>query len=246
MLRNDGMLRLGPRRRGVRLLPNGLGGGLTYVQKILALFGSSIVSYIPDPFTGLDVSGHGYNGAPTAVTAAAGPDGAQAGSFDGSTSRVNWYSAGLAGAFNSQEGSVLLWVLVSAWDAAIKDFVNLGVNASNQILIRKQNANLTYYYIAGATTDFVTLGSNADIGFMQLVISWSKAADELKAYKNGAQVGATQSTLGTWAGALASTLTTIGASSTTPTNPMSGRAAHILLLNRAVTAAEVAQAYQVS
>jgi hypothetical protein len=61
------------------------------------------------------------------------------------------------------------------------------------------------------------------------------------AYLNGAQTGATQTTLGTFVGALGATTTNIAASSTVPANPWAGFVAHVALGNRALTAAEVAR-----
>jgi len=76
------------------------------------------------------------------------------------------------------------------------------------------------------------------------MITVTKAGDALKAYYADAttpiaQVGATQTALGVWAGSLASTTTLLGAASQTPTNPWSGYEAHAMVFTRALTLAEI-------
>jgi hypothetical protein len=67
----------------------------------------------------------------------------------------------------------------------------------------------------------------------------------MRAYINGAQVGTTQTSLGTWSGALDSAQTCIGAANTTPASVHSGWLAHPAIWNVALTPAEVAWLSQV-
>lgn len=253
MLRNDAILRLGQRRRGVRLLPNGPGGGSqTYAEKVLALFGSSIVSYLPlwelSGSVANDISGNGRNGAYTAVTLGQPGigDGRTAASFNGSTSYANWYSAGLAAAFNAAALTVMVWFKVSGaaiWtDGATHKIIHLSADGNNDLALAKNstNNNLRSFFIGAGTTDIVDYtGVGGALGWNHYAMTVSNAADQLKAYVNGAQVGSTQTGIGTWSGALSNTLTTIGALNTTPQEQWSGSLAHAVLLNRAATSAEM-------
>ncbi len=83
------------------------------------------------------------------------------------------------------------------------------------------------------------LGSQNWSIYKSLVITVDKAADQLKGYVAGAQVGSTVTGLGNWAGALAATSTLIGAVSTAPSGLIKGTIAHVILLNRAATLAEI-------
>lgn len=67
----------------------------------------------------------------------------------------------------------------------------------------------------------------------------SKVANEMKAYVNGVQIGATQAVAGTWAGSLASTQVCWGAENTSPGTPFTGYLAHMVTFARALTGAEV-------
>ena len=101
---------------------------------------------------------------------------------------------------------------------------------------------MLFVYQAGGTTDLVTLSSQSDIDWVHVMLTWDvSGGGEFKAYKNGSQAGTTQTALGTWSGALATTTTLIGAASTTPTLVMDGYLAHWFCLNRVATAGENAQ-----
>lgn len=233
----------------------------SYSEKLRRLFGSSIVSYLPlwEPAgatVAADISGRGYNGAPTAVTfgAAGIGDGSTAASFDGSTSFIDWYSAGLASAFNASEGTLMIWAKVSAagvWtDTTVRVLGLLSSDGVSQNYIRiiknSINNQLVFTYRAGNVNKAVTKSSVTTTGWMALGLTWSVSADEVKAYFGGVQEGTTQTGLGTWAGALQSTAALIGALSAVPANVWSGPLAHALLLNRAATDAEMLAAGTVS
>lgn len=221
-----------------------------YSQKIQSLFGSSIVSYLPlwegAGSVAADIGGRGLNGAYTAVTLGQPGigDGRTAASFDGSTSLVNWYSAGLNSAFNGAEGTLLLWAKVSAagvWtDAAFRRLAELRADGNNHVAIFKGSTNnqLNVEYAAGGTTKSIATAYSGT-GWFPYGLTWSKSGDAVKAYLNNAQTGATGTGLGTWVGSINATIATLGDYSTTPTQVWSGLLAHPLLLNCAATLEEV-------
>ena len=75
---------------------------------------------------------------------------------------------------------------------------------------------------------------------MYFALSWSKAAEEMKAYYSGSQEGSTQETLGIWAGDLASTTTLISSQSTTPDQTWDGYIAHIAVWDSVLSPADIA------
>src|SRR3990167_2761998 len=135
-------------------------------------------------------------------------DGRTAFSLDGGDF-VNVYSSALAAAFDGAKGWLLKWVRITdaaVWaDASIRLFVSLFVDANNWVRLSKGTVanQIRFRYEAGGTLEDVTDTSlAASTDWFLMGITWDKAADQVKAYLNGAQVGATQTGLGTWAGSL--------------------------------------------
>jgi len=239
----DPILRLGG---GGLNVVNAAAAAQTYTQKVLAL---SPLGYWPLNGSANDASGNGYNGAATAVTYGTGiGDGGQAGVFDGSTSFVDIYSAGFAGAFNNQELTLAIWCKVSAagvWaDAKARQVFRLRADNSNiAVLARTATANqIQSNYLAGGSTKPINDTSlAASTAWFHLAVTVSKSGDAEKFYINGAQVGSTQTGLGTWAGALASNTTAIGSATNASSGlAWSGSLAHAVIFTSALSAAQVA------
>ena len=226
------------------------------IKKIQNLFGSSLIGYWPGAEAGasplpsaLDYSGRSFHGAYTGVTL--GQPGAGDGNtcplYDGSTSYMQ-PPAGFRTAFTSAEYSFLLWFWpfnVGVWtDAAARVMIRVLVDANNTANIQKSSTNNTLQWqdIAGATVKTVTLATQSFLVPNHLGLTVSRSADQMKAYFNGAQTGATQTGLGTWVGIPIAANTLVGAGSTTPTFITNGYVAHAIVLNRAATPAEVAAA----
>lgn len=221
-------------------LPSNMGA------QILAL---SPIAYWPlDDTSGsvaTDRSGNGRDGAYANVTLGQPGvgDGRTAAGFNGTSSTVNVQSASLAAAFNGAAGTLVLQAQVSAagvWtDGANRRIIHIQADASNRIILFKETTNdLRWLYVAGGTSEQVVLAATP-LGFFQMAITWDKAADQVKAYYNGAQTGATQTTLGTWVGAL--TAGNIGSASGGAASFWSGSIAGVALFDRALSAAQIAQ-----
>lgn len=223
---------------------------LAYTNKVIAL---SPIAYWPmaesSGTTVLDASGNGRNGTYTAVTLGRPGigDGRTAAGFDGSTSFANIYSASLDGAFNNAEGTMMVWfrfLSAGVWtDATARQFFQLRADANNLAVIRRTTTNnqLQDQYVAGATAKNVSIVSlGGSLAWNHMAVTWSKSADQVIAYVNGAQSGATQTGLGVWAGALSATACLIGAATVTPGNPMIGNLAHAAVWSSALSAAQIA------
>lgn len=233
----------------VYVVSGSLGGAsvLAYTNKVIAL--SPILYYPmaePSGTTATDESGNARNGTYTAVTLAQTGigDGRTAGSFDGSTSVCNAYGASFVAAFNKDEGTIAGWAKVAAagvWtDAAARQMVRFLADGSNLIIIRKTTTNnqIQLQYVAGGTNKNINTTFSLTTWF-HWALTWSKAADQVKAYINGAQVGATLTGLGTWSGALASGNTVFGAGGSAAFEVWSGTLAHIAVWNTPLSAANV-------
>lgn len=132
----------------------------------------------------------------------------------------NIYTTGLNTVLNRSEGSAVAWVKVAASG------------------VWTDGADRKAFYIASA--------SNQEIFHFgrQMGLTWSVAGDAVKAYKNNAQVGTTQATLGTPSGnALTNTVCTIGAQNTVANQPWSGWIAHFQLYDRALSLTEIGNLY---
>lgn len=236
----------------VYIVPGGgsLGGAdtLAYTNKVIAL---SPIAYWPmaesSGLTALDASGNGRNGTYSAVTLG------QTGIGDGrtaalfSSSYVNIYSASLEGALSVAEGTLSVWFQFQSagiWtDAAARQFIQIRTDANNLVALRRTSTNnqLQSQYVAGGTSKTVNITSvGGSVAWNHFALTWSKSADQMIAYINGAQSGAIQTGLGVWAGALSSTLCLIGASTQTPGSPMSGLLAHAAVWASPLSAAQIA------
>lgn len=228
--------------------------GQTYTQKVQGTAAANLIGYWPmDESSGtvaLDASGNGRNGAykasgePLLGQTGIG-DGRTCPLFDGTNDYNNIYSASLAGAFNGAEGTIACWCKVAAagtWtDATDRRPISLRVDANNRLNVNKTATNnqVGSTYVAGGTSKGVSFTTAGPLTFFHLALTWSKSADQLKFYVNGAQVGTTQTGLGTWAGALAVGTTAVGGSDLIGGNPWSGAIAHAAIWTTPLSAAQI-------
>jgi len=228
-------------------------------------YASKIIGYSPIAYwplweaggsTAEDQSGNSYNGTyhDVALANAVGPDGDDVPYFDGSDDVVDIYSAGLNTAFDGAEGTIIGWAKVNAttrWtDGADRMCIQLWSDSANFLRASKEyRANRFYFhYVAGGTVENITITSFSPTTWFHWAMTWSKTANEVKAYLSGAQAGSTQTTLGTWAtpGDLDSDATVIGARAiATPINEWWGWLAHIAVFDSALSGAAIADLAEV-
>src|SRR5260221_455769 len=174
-----------------------VGGGEApaYSAKIIALFGSSLIGYWPlNELSGpvaFDISGNGRNGTHNAVTLGQPGigDGGTSTKYDGSTSWTNGYTASLAGAFNGQELTVLIWYKVraaSVWtDGISRSSWVILADGNNFIQLQKPAAVNTVILAetAAAVQKSVSIATSY-VNWKQIALTVSKSNDRLKAYLN--------------------------------------------------------------
>jgi hypothetical protein len=167
--------------------------------------------------------------------------------FDGSNDVVNIYSSDLNSVFNPDEGTLVAWAKVNGagvWsDGSYREIIQLRTDASNYIGIFKNDVGTLAFYTAfgGITKARSTNTTTTD--WFQVVITWSKSNDQVKAYLNGSQINSTLTGLGIWTGNLVSTTATIGTSTSSGSSPWAGAINDVRLYNRALSDAEIANMY---
>lgn len=230
-----------------------VGGKLSYASKVLSTAPANLIAYWPL----WELSGttaDNWQGAARDGTYVASPSLGQTGIGDGKTSvllngttqYINIYTASLASAFNAAEGTMMAWAKVSAvgvWtDANEGEIIYISPDGLNNIIALQKiatNNTIAFKYRAGGTEKTVTKGSMTTTGWMNMAMTWSATADQVKAYYGGVQEGSTLTGLGTWAGTPANTRTLIGARLTTPLALFSGYVAHIAVWTTPLSAAQI-------
>lgn len=177
-------------------------------------------------------------------------DGNFAYQFNGTNSVLNFYSAAFASAFNGAAGTLALWFRFDPAaifpPIATKSLLWLGSSFGNRVTLLVDTAGrLAFYYIAGNILKSVVSAVLTAGAWYLAMLTYDGVANQMRAFLQGAQVGATQVALGTWLGAPVSTMCAVGA--TSPTGPawFPGSVAHLSVWNAALTPAEVASLYPV-
>lgn len=161
-------------------------------------------------------------------------------SLDGVNDYVDVYSAAFNTAFLPSRGTAFAFIngtnlnnvttrRVFFWSAAGSNFASI---------TKTSTANtLAWQYVANGTSKTVTTGGFSSATWYFMALTWDTGADEVKAFINGTQSGSTQTGLGVWVGALASTTTVIGSSNNSGSQPWEGYLAHVAYCNTALSAA---------
>lgn len=231
------------------LLPfSGRDATFDYTAKVKAL--SPLAYWVMGEASGsvaLDSSGNARVGAYTGVTLGATGigDGRTAASLDGATSFNNVYSASLAAAFSGQEGTFSAWAKVSGsgvWtDGLTRRVIYFLVDSSNRVGILKPvgSNEIDCLYVAGGTALGAGKTSFSPTGWFHVGLTWSKVADQMIFYVNGTAITPVSTGLGTFAGALSTTQTIVGALSTPAAQVWSGFLAHVAVWATPLSAAQI-------
>jgi hypothetical protein len=230
----------------------GVGPRRNYYNQILRTQGSSLIGLwrLNELGPGLnagDWSKQGNNaafGTATMMAKSFGPDGHRCPLFDGSTSYVNIYSAGLLADATPAEASCLVWVKPAAAsvlvDSTERYIFYIYTDANNYAKLSKTTVDNTYAldYVANSTSEQTTSTvSDADWHSLGAVVS--DTGDVCKFYVDGVLIG-TDTGIGTWSGAIGSTTCVLGASSTSAgSDSWSGYMGIAALWNTALTNAEM-------
>ncbi len=183
--------------------------GQSYAQRIINTQHAHLIGYWKlDETSGsnaADSSGQGQTAtiAGASLNAATFLEGSPIPFFDGSSDYVA-LPASFLSLLNTAEGTINLWAKFDAatWVDGITRYAFIvQVDAGNRIRILKTATSnqLSFNYAAGGASQGVSV-TLSDTTFLMFTLTWSKSADQMKAYVNGAQTGTTQTGLGSWAG----------------------------------------------
>jgi len=165
--------------------------------------------------------------------------------FDGTNDYVDVYSPELNSIFDPTKGTLLAFAKVAnagVWtDGAYRTLTMLQSDSNNKVQMQKSSVNnrLDWFYTAAGTTRAFLNASVTTTDWFLVVVTWDTEANEIKAYLNGVQNGATQTSPGSWVGNLSSTLSVVGAKDVSPASVWNGLICHPVLFRRALTGAEI-------
>jgi hypothetical protein len=218
-------------------------------RKVQTLFGAALIGYWKlaesSGTTAFDSSGNGRNG--TTSGALVGQpgigDGLTSYWFDGSNDVIDVFSASLGGAFNGAEGAVMGWAKVNAagvWtDTVGRHIFKLRTGTTSEIAALKNSTNndIRGFRRVGATFN-TALSTFSSTSWFHFALTWSASGSRVTSYVNGAVGQAINVSLPAWTGAV--TVCNIGAG--VGADYWNGWLAHVAMLNREATAAEIAKA----
>jgi hypothetical protein len=125
-------------------------------------------------------------------------------------------------------------------DGAFRYLGIVNVDNNNTIRIWQGNvANTLRFYSAfgGAVADVDLAAINYGVAWFTFALTWSRTANEYKAYLQGIQAGVTKPIGAAWAGVLDTAL--LGAFDVGATNPWLGYLAHVAFWNVPLSASEI-------
>ena len=236
--------------------------GLDYKHKVLKVHPEWLVGYYPldekekDWANVFDWSAQGNHGTATAITPrhGLGADGTKTSPLFGTSSVIDIYSAGFAADASLTELTVAAWCKVldnGVWDdSTVRRILTIGAHATTDVILLEKTATantLRAAYVGGSTTDSVspTVYESLDkrTQWFHLGMTVSVLDDSLIVYLNGEQSGSTQTGLGTWSGAMLSTICVIGAANSSALTPWSGWLQHVGIWNETLSAADFKYLY---
>lgn len=169
----------------------GTSANLRYQQRVLAIADALPIIYSPMMPNAADASGNGRTVTPSNVTFGQSGigDGQTAASFNGTSSKIDWNSAGLRTAYNGgAEWSFNGWVRSSEWDTAAVRFIFLIRDFSgNQIGVRKDGINkllFDVFTVAGGSRSHAVWIPTTD--YFDVGITLSTTNGRVRFFYNGA------------------------------------------------------------
>ncbi len=229
-------------------LPTVLDGELSAVQQYYRQTAGLLPSlfFKMNEMTGSVASNSGSvasaNGSYSSVSLGAVTDqrGAKAAGFNGSSSKVNIYSAAFASAFKAATGTLFANCRYTGdWGGTTNAAVfQIGADLNNRIIVYKDpNPNfLSLFWVAGGSMQFFAYATSS-VDWIPVAVTWHKANNRIRFYANGALGDSEQAYTGTWAGALADGWCDVGKEGS---NYWLGNIDNVMFFDRELSAAEIA------
>ena len=133
--------------------------------------------------------------------------------FDGVDDYVDFYSSQMDSVFLGSQGTAEIWMKVrnaAVWsDNTARVLFKLGPDSSNSVQIQKDASNIVLFAYAAGGTSETSSQIITPTDWTHLVMTWDKQNEVVQYYVNGVLVE-TDTVLGSWAGSLHITRTSIG------------------------------------
>src|SRR5690606_5752641 len=110
----------------------------------------------------------------------------------------------------------------------------------NSVHMLRNQDDLYWIHRGSSTQTTVSKTTLTTNDWFHMALTWDANTDEMRAYFNGIQEGATQTSLGSWSGALEPQLALIGALTPTPLSLFSGYIDEVKIYNYALSQAQIA------
>ena len=185
-----------------------------------------------------DISGHGFDGAYVGVTLGSPGigDGEVCPFFDGANDWVNVFSAALATAFDSTEGSMIIWCKmfnVGVWtDGNQRMAFQFRQDVNNRLVSFKLVNNTYRLQHDGAGVGRFGVKATTTISWFHWAVTWSIADNETLFYFDGAEFAADAAPT-VWAGAMGTAYVSDNGF------PFHGWLAHAAVFNRPLSAKQI-------
>lgn len=223
-----------------------------YRDQVIGLFGTSLLAYWPLDETSGNTAinygtlGAGANGTYGAAAAAptlaslAFPFGGQCPLFDGGD-YVNIATAALVSGFSKLEGSLLAWFYVRNAKAYGTMMRLAGDNPASISVSQPGNTtgNSVFQYNNGTGVSLTRNYASTPGNWYLVAINWTKTGNAVTAWMNAVQLGETVAMSSDWTTAIYNPRCVIGAADATGGDAFDGYVAHVCLLNRPATEAEM-------
>lgn len=228
----------------LRSLPRNPFVQMTYTEKVVFLFGDSLLAYwvfgdSRGPAT--DYSGNSRDGTyHKCITGAGIGDGNNASIFNGSTSYVELYTDSLRDAFNGSEGSLSLWIKASSasiWsDGHDHSPFTLGTSMRNEIYIDHLSAGYILAMYRAGLVETYYYDRIIDANWHHYGFAWNKSINLFDVYRDGIQLTGRvgPASLGTWDEPLVDWLTIAGCHDLPFAAGWPGSIAHFAVGNKAL------------
>ena len=226
-----------------------MGGNVPYYRKIQNIFGPSLIAYWPlwdavGSSSAKEIIADLPNTSSANITygnAGIG-DGKTSASFNGTSSVINLLSAGLIAKTVPTEGSLFMWMKTSSVDIWGNESADYAVRAifENDLAVRSAGNNTLVYSMFGGDLNGLGTSATAKLeNWFPIALTWNWAENRARAYFKGLLDKSKTMTDPTGQSLAALRL----GSSNGSASFWDGNLAHIFMLNREATAAEVYSAY---
>jgi hypothetical protein len=154
--------------------------------------------------------------------------------------RINMYTTTLRDRFPTSSGYISLWVKATtnaSWTATSYLF-NFQVDANNRVMVANTSTSMSFYYSGSGTTKSVLTSPLYGLGWINVGCRYNNIAGTLDLFLNGIKQKTLTGGLGSWSGAISSSLANFGAFQS-GSSPFNGNISNALILKYVPSDSEI-------